>query len=97
MSEDHPIAEFETDFSPSDVERELRQIITKLRARGEPLEGIHPEDITVSRRGHGTGIVEIIVIAVVSAAAKKAVDGAWDKIWPSLEAWLRSKPPKKKN
>ena len=97
MAEHHPIAEFETNLSPTDVERELREIITKLRARGESLEGVHPEDIIVSRRGHGTGIVEIIVIAVVSAAAKRAVDSAWDKIWPSLETWLKSNPPNKRN
>ncbi|MCK1391475.1 hypothetical protein [Bradyrhizobium sp. 1] len=97
MSKDHVITEFETEFTPADVERELKEIITKLRSRSVPLEGVHEEDFTISRRGHGTGIVEVIVIAVVSAAAKKAVDSAWEKIWPSLESWLKSKPPKKRS
>jgi hypothetical protein len=80
MSKDHVIKEFETEYSPADVEHELKEIIKKLRARGIALEGVHEGDIRVSRRGHGTGIVEVIVVAVVSAAAKKAVDSAWEKI-----------------
>ena len=77
MNEDHTIAEFTTGFSPADVERELKDIIIKLRARGESLDGVDSEEIKVSRRGHGTGVVEVIVIAAISAAAKKAVDAAW--------------------
>jgi hypothetical protein len=93
--EEYIIAEFDTDLSPAEVRRELLDVVAKLRARGIALEGIEPADLRITKRGHGVGIIEGIVIAAIGAVAKKAVDAAWDKIMPSLKLRLKPKVRKK--
>jgi hypothetical protein len=89
------IAEFDTDLSPAEVRRELSDVVAKLRARGIALEGIEPADFRITKRAYGVGVIEAIVIAVIGAVAKKAVDAAWDKIAPSLKLRLKPKARKK--
>jgi len=64
----------------NDIQRAIDDIVEKSKERA-------PESHFLARRGaEGVGVVETIVITVITAVAKEAAVTAWKElIWPSLK------------